>query len=413
MATVADHELVITRGEGVHVWDEQGRRYIDAAASLWYANVGHGRSEIADAVARQMRTLEAYQIFADLTNAPARDLCDRLAALATLPDARVFLTLGGSDGVETAAKLARQYWSLRGQPRKTHLISRTFAYHGIHGFGTSLGGMEPNKQGFGPLAPDVSQVDYDSVDALERELQRLGSERVAAFFCEPVIGAGGVRPAPPGYIEAVADLCERYEVLLVIDSVICGFGRLGTWFGYERFGIEPDMVILAKGITSGYLPLGAVLVGGRVAEPFWSTPGAATFRHGATYSGHPSCCAAAHANLDIFEAENLIPRGRELEGALMDALGPLSEHVCVAEVRGGVGLLAGIELVPELARAPGAVTAFYHAVREAGVIVRSQGTGAAITPPLTITHEQLDEIADGVRAGLDELAATYGGGARV
>ena len=204
MAAVPGSELVLTRGEGVYLWDEQGKRYIDGSSSLWYAHVGHGRTEIAEAVARQMTTLEAYATFGDWSNRPAMELCERLAGFSARPGSKIFLTLGGGDAVDTAAKLARQYWAVQGQPERTHLISRAYGYHGTHGFGTSLAGMEPLRAGAGPLVPAVSHVDYASPQALEDEIARLGAENVAAFFCEPVIGAGGVRPAPEGYIEAVA-----------------------------------------------------------------------------------------------------------------------------------------------------------------------------------------------------------------
>ncbi len=408
MAEVRSHEFTITRGEGVHVFDRDGRGYIDAAAGLWYCHVGHGRPEIADAVAAQMHRLECYSTFGDLANEPASDLTDRLAALSDMPDPRVFLTLGGGDGIETAAKLARMYWALQGKPGKSHLISRTFSYHGTHGFGTSLAGLPTIREGFGPLTGGVSQVPYDSLKALEQELDRLGPDNVAAFFCEPVIGAGGVRPAPAGYMEALSDLCHRHEVLLVIDGVICAFGRVGTWFGYERWGVQPDLVVLAKGLTSGYLPLGAVMVSGRVAEPFWSTPGRVMVRHGATYAGHPTCCAAALANLDLLESEALIGRGRDLEGDLFDALAPLAAHPACGEVRGGVGLAAAVDLTAELQSDPHAAHDFYDAVRDAGVIVRGQATGVAIGPPLTITPAQLSEIGEAVAAGLDAVAMRHG-----
>ncbi|HEY2637839.1 MAG TPA: aminotransferase class III-fold pyridoxal phosphate-dependent enzyme, partial [Solirubrobacteraceae bacterium] len=241
--------------------------------------------------------------------------------------------------------------------------------------------------------------------ALEAEIERIGPANVAAFFCEPVIGAGGVRPAPEGYIEAVADLCERYGVLFVVDAVICGFGRLGTWFGYERWNVAPDIVVTAKGLTSGYLPLGAVIVSGAVAEPFWDGPDAPVFRHGATYSGHPTCCAAALANIDILEHEELIPRGRELEDDLWGAVSAVADHPAVGEVRGGVGLAAAVELTPELRHTPGAVTRFYHEIRDAGVLLRAQHTGVAIGPPLVITREEIQEIGEAVKAGLDAVAA--------
>ena len=406
MATVPDHELVIARGEGVHLWDDRGQRYLDGSASLWHAHIGHGREEMVEAIARQLRTLDAFQTFGDVANPPALELVARLVELSPMPDPRVFLCLGGGDAIDTAAKLARQYWAAQGKPERIHLISRTFAYHGTHGFGTSLVGMESMRQGYGPLLTSVSHVDHQSPEALEAEIERVGAGTVAAFFCEPVIGAGGVRPAPPGYIEAVAAICKRHGVLLVIDSVICAFGRVGTWFGYERWDIEPDMVVLAKGITSGYLPLGAVVISGAVAEPFWAEAGGPMFRHGATYAGHPTCCAAALANIAILERENLIPRGRELEGELMDALAPLAEHPACGEIRGGLGLAAAVDLTPELLKTvPGAIGRYSSAIRAAGVLLRPQTTGVAIGPPLTIERAHLDEIAAAVRAGLDAVAA--------
>jgi putrescine---pyruvate transaminase len=406
MAAVAGSEVVVVRGEGVWVWDEEGRRYLDGTASLWYANVGHGRREIAEAVARQLAELETYSIFGDLANRPALELARRLSELAPMEDARIFFTSGGGEAIETAAKLARLYWQAREQPERTHLVSRTNAFHGVHGFGTSIGGIEPNRGGFGPLVPGTTRVQHDSVDALERAFGELGPEKVAAFVFEPVIGAGGVIPPVPGYLEAIAGLCQALGVLVICDSVICGFGRLGTWFGIERFDIEPDMITFAKGVTSGYLPLGGVVVSEKIAEPFWSEPGRFPFRHGPTYSGHATCCAAGLANLDILERESLIPRGRELERDLYDAIAPLANHPVVAEVRGGCGLLAAIELAPEvLDRIPGAPTQAYVRIRdESGVLVRPLLRGVAVSPPLTITREEIGFIADGISAGLDALA---------
>jgi putrescine---pyruvate transaminase len=408
MAKVDGAEVVVTRGDGIWVWDDRGNRYLDATASLWYANVGHGRTEIADAVMEQMRRLEAYSTFGDFANEPARALADRLAELAPMPGARVFLTSGGGDSIDTAAKLARRYWTLQGRGERMHLITRSHGYHGTHGFGTSLAGIEANRAGFGPLVPHTSVVEHDSLDALEREILRVGADRVAAVFVEPVIGAGGVHPPPEGYIEGVEALCREHGVLLVIDSVICGFGRLGSWFGVERWGIEPDMIVFAKGVTSGYLPLGGVVVGERVAEPFWSTPGN-PFRHGATYAGHATCCAAALANLDILERDGLVPRGAELEGPLLEALAPLAGHPLVAEVRGGTGLLAAVDLTPEAIAAEGPIGVAGRA-RERGVLVRALGSGVAVSPPLTIREEELALIATGVREALDaalEAGATH------
>jgi putrescine---pyruvate transaminase len=406
MAAVPGHELVIARGEGVYLWDDRGQRYLDGTASLWHAHIGHGREEMAEAIVKQLRALEAFQTFGDVANPPALELVERLVQLSPMTDPRVFLCLGGGDAIDTAAKLARQYWAALDQPDRVHLISRTFAYHGTHGFGTSLVGMESMRQGMGPLLGSVSHVDHQSPEALEAEIERVGPGNVAAFFCEPVIGAGGVRPAPEGYIEAVAAICKRHGILLVIDSVICAFGRVGTWFGYERWNIEPDMVVLAKGITSGYLPLGGVMVSDAIAEPFWSAAGGPMFRHGATYAGHPTCCAAALANLAIIEREGLVTRGRELEGVLMEVLAPLADHPACGEIRGGLGLAAAVDLTPEaLKNVPGAMGRYSSAVRAAGVLCRTQATGLAIGPPLIVERAHLEEIAAAVRAGLDAVAA--------
>src|SRR6266536_2880586 len=381
MAAVRGNELVIARGEGVHVWDEDGNRYLDGSASLWYCNVGHGRAEIADAVAEQLRTLETYSIFGEVANRPALELAAKLAAHAPMDDAKVFFTTGGGDAIDTAAKLARLYWQTIGQPERLHIVGRTNGYHGTMAFGTSIGGMEAVRKGWGPLVPMTSQVQHDSAQALRDELERVGPERVAAFFCEPVIGAGGVYPPAPGYIEEVAKICAESGVLFVVDAVIVGFGRLGSWFG-------------------------CVLVSGRVAEPFWSEPGRIMIRHGQTYAGHASVCAAGLANLAILEREGLIPRGQELEGELYGVLAPLAEHPLVGEVRGGVGLMAAVELAAELLEADdGAATKFYRGVRSHGVLTRAHARGLAISPPLIVTIEQIQEIADAVRAALDDLAA--------
>ena len=406
MGAVSRSELVIERGEGVYVYDSEGNRYLDATASLWYANLGYGRDEITDAVTAQMRKLAAYSTFGDFGNAPANELAARLSALAPMEDAKVFFGSGGGDAIDTAAKIARRHWVLQGQPERLHLISRTQGYHGTHGFGTSIGGIEANVSNWGPLVPQISSVAHDSLPALEAEIQRVGPDKVAAFFCEPVIGAGGVYPPAEGYIEGVADLCEEHGILLVIDAVICGFGRLGTWFGIERWpDVRPAMITFAKGVTSGYLPLGGVVVSGEVAAPFFGEPGGPMLRHGATYAGHPTCCAAGLAVLDIYEREGIIERGRTLEGPLRDTLAPLAEHEAVAEVRSGTGLLAAVQLSDEvLAREPAAVAKLAGAAREAGVLVRPLLGAAAVSPPLVIEQEHIDAIADAFRFGLDRLA---------
>jgi putrescine---pyruvate transaminase len=402
-SVVTAGELVIDRGESACIWDAAGRRYIDATASLWYCNVGHGRREIADAAAAQMRRLAAYSAFGDLVSRPALDLAERVAASAPVEEARVFLTSGGSDSIDSAVKLVRRYWQARGQADRTLVVSRTGSYHGMHLAGTALAGIEPNRQGYGPLMEGVDSVAWDQAEALEALIGRVGAEGVAAFFCEPVIGAGGVFHAPPGYLAKVRDICRETGVLFVADEVITGFGRVGSWFASERFGLDPDLIVCAKGITSGYLPLGALIVAGRVAEPFFDgTVG--LWRHGYTYSGHAAVAAAALANLDVLEREDLVGRARRLERELAAALRPLESHDLVSEVRVAEGVLAAVQIDPAaIAVDPGLPQRAVAAARRAGVMTRTLATGAIhVSPPLVITTDELGELAAGLRQALDD-----------
>jgi putrescine aminotransferase len=404
-AIVSGGELVLERGEGCSVWDIDGRRYLDATASLWYCNVGWGRDEIGRAVAEQMAKLPTYSTFGDIVTTPTLELADRVARLAPMPGSKVFLTSGGSDSIDTATKMARRYWQLLGEERRTVLIRREKAYHGMHTAGTSLAGIPANAAGHGTLIPDVAEVPWDDADSLRAAVEDIGEERVAAFFCEPVIGAGGGFPPPEGYLEAVRSVCRDTGTLFVADEVITGFGRCGDWFASRRFGLDPDIVVSAKGISSGYLPLGAVLASPRVAEPFWAE-GAGMWRHGYTYTGHAAVAAGALVNIDIMEREGLPERARALEGTLLDTLKQLQDHDLVEEVRGGLGLLAAVNIRKDLVDADPAIGARVGAAtREAGVLVRPLVGGAiAVSPPLTIDETQMREIAEGLRAGLDAAA---------
>jgi len=398
-------ELVVDRGEGVHIWDEQGRRYLDATAGLWYCNVGYGRAEIADAAAAQLRRLSAYSTFGDLSNRPAIDLCERVSAVAPADDSRVFLTSGGSDSIDTAAKMARRYWQLNGKPDRTLFITRERAYHGMHIAGTSLAGIEANATGYGTLVGDVVKVAWDSAEELRAAIAFATPERVAAFFCEPIIGAGGVFAPPEGYLEQVRAICRESGVLFVADEVITGFGRVGDWFASSRWTLEPDLLTCAKGITSGYLPMGAVIAAPRVAEPFWSES-AGQWRHGYTYAGHATVAAAALANLDIMEREELPRRALALESELASALSPLGNHALVEEVRSGTGALAAVQLSTNaIAEDPALPLRVVAACREHGVMTRTLATGALqVSPALVIDAEELRELRDGIRAGLDDVA---------
>ena len=397
-------EFVVDRAEGVHVWDEAGKRYLDAAGSLWYCNVGWGRTEIADAVAAQMRRLPTYSTFGDYSNRPAIDLAERVADIAPIPGSKVFLTSGGSDSIDTATKMARRYWQLVGEPDRQVLITRERAYHGMHVAGTSLAGIEANATGFGPLVGDVRKVAWDSPGALRDAIVAEGAGRVAAFFCEPVIGAGGVYPPPPGYLDEVRAICRETGVLFVADEVVTGFARAGAWFASTRWSLEPDLIVCAKGITSGYLPMGAVVVAPRVAEPFWK-PGAGLFRHGYTYSGHATVAAAALANLAIIEREDLAGRALDLEKRLADALAPFESHPLVSEVRRGTAVLAAVQIDPaaiaEDATLPARTAA---ACRKHGVLTRALASGGLqISPPLVLDDEGIAELVAGIGAGLDAV----------
>jgi adenosylmethionine-8-amino-7-oxononanoate aminotransferase len=404
MGKVDGHELVLTRGEESRVWDAAGNEYVDATAGLWFCNVGHGRSEIADAVAAQLRTLAAHHVFGDHANEPALELARRLADLAPVDDAAVFFGTGGGEAVDTAAKIVRRYWALRGQPERTVIVSRRFAYHGTNAYGTSLSGIPAVREGYGTLVGDVAEVAHDDPADLERALDELGG-RAAAFLGEPMIGAGGAIPAPDGYWEAVERACRDRGVLLVADEVISGFGRLGRWFGCERYGFTPDLMTCAKGVSSGYVPLGAVVVAGHVREPFWRED-AAPFVHGGTYAGHPGACVAGLVNLDILEREALVERVAALEPVLAELLAPLRTRTGVGDVR-CVGLAGAVELDPALlAEHPGAGASVVLAARRHGVLTRLlRGVALQVSPPFVVTEDELRTIVGGIAAALNDVVA--------
>ena len=408
MASLAGHTVTVVRGEGSWVYDDHGRAYLDALASLWYCNVGHGRAELADAAAAQMHELAAYQTFEPFSNRPAEALARRVADLSPLPGAKVFLTPGGgSDAIDTAAKLARSYWHAMGQDSKQITIARSHAYHGMNAYGTSLGGIPANTAPFVPLVSLIEHVAWDDAAALEKAIESAGPARVAAFFCEPVIGAGGVYPPPEGYLASVREICRRHDVLFIADEVITGFGRTGAWLASERFALDPDMITTAKGLSSGYAPIGAVIASARVAEPFWRPGSQEIFRHGYTYSGHPASCAVALANLDLIEREQLVARVAALEPVLAATLAPLAGHDLVGEVRAGTGLLAAVEIAEDARTAdPGLAPRLVSEIRDRGVITRLlRGVALQISPPFVITEAEIAKIAEVFAAAFDAVAS--------
>jgi adenosylmethionine-8-amino-7-oxononanoate aminotransferase len=406
MPSARAKRLVITGGKGAWVTTSTGQRLLDVTAGLWHANVGHGRERIARAAYDQMTKLETYHTFGRFSNEPALRLADRLAALGPIPDAKVMLTSGGSDSVDLACKLARRHWQLEGRGQKKVILSREGAYHGLHAFGTSIAGLQYNRDGYGTesLVPETARIATNDIGQVRIQLEQIGPDNVAAIIAEPVIGTGGVVGPAAGYLEGLAALAREHEILLIADEVITGFGRTGRMFACERYGITPDLMTMAKGITSGYAPLGGVLVSPRVADRFFAGPvdgDAPMFRHGLTYSGHATACVVAEANLDVIEEEHLVKRAAHLETVLASALEPLRAHELVTEVRAGAAFMAGIQL-----RADVSGDAVAEACTDAGVLIRTINDNTLqISPPFVTTEDEVALIAQTIAQALDAYPA--------
>lgn len=394
-AVERDGAFVVSRGEGAYIWDNQGNRYLDATAGLWFTNVGHGRKEIADAVAAQLSSVAHYSNFGDFVPETTAALAERLAKIAPVPGSKIFFTSGGSDSVDTAAKLARRYWHEMGKPTKRTIIGRQKAYHGMHVAGTALAGIPVNREGYGQLMVDARTVAWDDAHALLELIELEGPETIAAFFVEPIIGAGGIYLPPEGYLREVREICRVNDILFIVDEVVTGFGRIGgSWFASTRFDLNPDMVTTAKGLTSGYVPMGAVFIAPTVAEPFFG--GGVWWRHGYTYGGHAGAAAAAMANLDIVERENLLDESARLERTLHAEFAMLAEHPRVQEVRSGLGAVAAVQLAD-----PAEALPFVKTLREFGISGRAAGVGAMqFSPSFVMTDEQVAEMAAGVLRAL-------------
>ncbi len=420
---------VIVRGSGAYVFDQHGKRYLDGLSALFVTQVGHGRQEIAEAGARQAAELAYFPLWS-YAHPKAIELAQRLADLAPGDLNRVFFTTSGSEAVESAWKLAKQYFKLTGHPGKYKVISRDIAYHGTSMGALAVTGLADIKHPFEPLLPggvrvpntnfyrapdflagDEVQFGQWAADEIERAILREGPESVAAVFLEPVQNSGGCFPPPPGYFERVRDICDRYHVLLVSDEVICAFGRLGYYFGSQRYGYQPDIITIAKGVTSGYSPMGGMLVSDTLIEPF--TEGTATFLHGITFAGHPVSAAVALANLDVFEKEDLLGNVRANEGAFRSTLEKLYDLPIVGDVR-GAGYFYGIEMVKDKVtretftsdESERLLRGFLsHALFDAGLVCRADDRGDPViqlAPPLICGQEHFDEIERILRAVLTE-----------
>lgn len=435
LGAFADSEVpVISRGEGCYVWDQHGKRYLDGLSGLFTVQVGHGRSELGQAAAKQAETLGYFPVWS-FAHEPAVELATRLAALAPGDLNRVFFTPSGGDAVDTAIKLSRQYFKLRGEPARTKVISRTLAYHGTSIGALSVTGIPSIRTPFEPLMPGAIKVqtpyryrchDCQHLDActlrcaddLELRIEMEGADSVAAVFMEPLQNTGGAFAPPGGYWKRIREICDRHGVLLVSDEVICAFGRLGHMFGSDRYGYQPDLVTFAKGVTSGYSPLGGVMVSDRIAEPFLDDPN--TFLHGNTFGAHPVSCAVGIANLDILEREDLCGHVLANEARFTELLDGLRDIPIVGDVRGD-GYFRAIELVSDQAT-KGAFTPeesqwllrgfLSPRLYEAGLICRADDRAEPVitlAPPLIAGEEELSFIASTLRAVLSaasvELAA--------
>jgi hypothetical protein len=429
MGSYKTHEIpVIVRGEGAYVWDQHGKRYLDGLAGLFTSQLGHGRTELAEAGAKQASTLAYFPLWT-YAHPRAIELADRLADYAPGDLNRVFFTSGGSEAVESAWKLARQYFRMTGQPQRTKVISRDIAYHGTSMGALSITGIPDLKTPFEPLVPGAIKVPNTNfyrapmfaddeiafgqwaADEIERAILREGANTVAAVFLEPVQNAGGCFPPPPGYFDRVRQICDRHGVLLVSDEVICAFGRLGHWFGAERYRYQPDIITVAKGLTSGYAPLGAMVATDRLIEPFLEE--GASFLHGFTFAGHPVSCAVALANLDVFEGEQILAHVQATESSFRAALEGLYDLPIVGNVR-GAGFFYGIELVKDKdtrlsfddEESERLLRGYLSgALFEAGLICRADDRGdpvVQLSPPLICGGEEIDFMASTLREVLTE-----------
>ncbi|HKR70278.1 MAG TPA: aspartate aminotransferase family protein [Streptosporangiaceae bacterium] len=420
---------MIVRGEGQYVYDQHGKRYLDGLAGLFVSQIGHGRTDVAEAGARQASELAYFPLWS-YAHPRAVELAERLAGYAPGDLNRVFFTTSGSEAVESAWKLAKQYFRLTGQPSRYKVLSRYIAYHGTSHGALAITGLPDIKVPFEPLPPggvrvpntnfyrapafvadDVTAFGVWAADEIERAIVREGPDSVAAVYLEPVQNSGGCFPPPPGYFQRVREICDKYGVLMVSDEVICGFGRLGHIFGCERYGYTPDIITFAKGVTSGYSPLGGMMVSDRLMEPYVRDEN--TFLHGITFAGHPVSCAVALANLDVFEKEDLLGNVRAHEAAFRATLEKLYDLPIVGDVRGD-GYFYGIEMVKDKStretfnddESERLLRGFMsHALFDAGLICRADDRGDPViqlSPPLTCTQEHFDEIEQILRSVLTE-----------
>jgi putrescine aminotransferase len=426
---VQDHSdpVIFLKGKGALLTDVRGKQYIDGLACLWNVAVGHGRRELAEVAARQMREMAFSNAYTGYSNVPSIELAERLCSLAYPSMRAVFYANSGSEAIDGVLKVARFYWNLQGRPEKIKIIVRREAYHGGTFGATAATGMPSFHKGFGPLAEGFVRVgtcycyrcewgrDYPGCDlecaaAVEEAIEREGPDTVAAVLAEPVHGAGGIIPPVPEYWPRLRQICDRHNVLLIADEVITGFGRTGHWFALEHWGVQPDMMAVAKAITSAYIPLAAFIVSERIHEAIVSAPTDVRFMHGYTNAGHPTACAVALRNLRIIEEEGLVERAAAVGKRLLEGLGALRELPWVGNVR-GLGLMGAVEVVEDKASRRPFEPSFsmgakvVRQARERGLITRAKGDSVLLAPPLVVTPKQVDRaveiVGESIRAAAE------------
>ncbi|WP_208324597.1 aspartate aminotransferase family protein [Modicisalibacter xianhensis] len=403
MPSVIGRQIKIVSADGAYLTTDTGARLLDGTASLWYANIGHSREEMAQVAYDQMKRLEAYHVFGRYTNDRAIELSEKLQSIAPIDDAKVILNSGGSDSIDVALKLARRYWNHVGRPDKKVIVSREHSYHGLHAYGTSIAGLDFNREGYGTdsLVDGTERIEKHDARAFAAAIERIGADNIAAYIAEPVMGTGGVHPPQPGYFEEIQRLCREFDILFIADEVITGFGRTGEMFASTRYQLQPDIITFAKGVTSGYAALGGILVAPRVWQPFFENgTRSPTYRHGTTYSGHPVTAALALKNLEILEREDLVARSAALEKVLAAELKALESHDYVKTTRVG-GFLGGIELSDEVN-----AESVTDKMIEHGFITRPlRGNTVQISPPFILTEQELRNLVGAVGTVLDMFKA--------
>jgi len=391
------HTLV--RSEGVRVWDDKGNEYIDGLGGLWYCQIGHGRLELIDAITKQLQKMSSYHTFAPMGSDVSDAAAERIRSVSPFPDGRVFLCCSGSESIDTAIKLLRKIPILRKQSERQIILRRGRGYHGVNIGGTTMQGISANREGWGELFPNVIEIDPTNIESAASIFAEYG-EQIAGVVTEPLQGAGGVFPPPSGYLEGLRRLCDDYGALLVFDEVITGFGRTGNWFASDTYGVKPDIITFAKGVTSGYQPLGGVLLSRTVCDVLESDPDF-TFMHGYTYSGHPAASAAAIANINIIEDEGLVQRAEVIGDRLSGGLKALEKDGIFSEVR-GVGAIWAAQ-VTDASTEQGLV--IRDKMTEMGVICRAINGALAFCPPLVIEENDIDSIIDTAAKAVEEVTA--------